>query len=131
MWIQCGQLRGIDSLDLLKAPRTGCWIGALVQHDPLAQRVAGNDASGLSSFASALTFVSQKEKHPVFFDRPTRAPSERVAQQRSRLIRFAVRQFRVLIKPIVGHQVFWAIVFISRAVHLIRTALGNDGNLRT
>src|SRR5260370_15587125 len=106
-------------------------ILTLIEDHPVTKRIRGDRAQLAGLFRAARAFEVQKKIQAVFHERPSHGGAEDVADEFRCYVGFALRQLSSLHEIIIGTGIGVAVVFVSRAMKIIGSALGNEGHLRS
>src|SRR5260370_26646836 len=104
-------------------------ILTLIEDHPVTKRIRGDRAQLAGLFRAARAFEVQKKIQAVFHERPSHGGAEDVADEFRCYVGFALRQLSSLHEIIIGTGIGVAVAFVTRAMKIIGSALGNDGHL--
>src|SRR2546430_10738825 len=113
----------------------------LILDNAILHRSGGHGDRLAGGFGPAGTFIIREEVEPVLLDRTTQRPSEYIPNQFWRLVTRWIAKWRPIINTIllfsalhaeiVCAGVRVAMIFVGRAVEIVRSALGDQRDLAT
>src|SRR5262249_5768558 len=105
------------------------WIGTLIHHDAVAQRIRGDHTQSTVFFSLSCPLIVGKKEKPVLDDRPAHSAAENVTDQLERSVSFSCCELCLLDEVIVGAGDCIAVIFVKSAVETVGAALCDQRDL--